>query len=130
MGLSNVITLLALILLGYIDAYIVLILRCVLGALIAGNPGSLLYSLPAGLISLSVMLLLYIFLVPKISIMALSFIGAVFHNITQLAVASLITSTNLMAILPLMLSASVIAGLFVGIVAFLVVKFLPEKIYT
>lgn len=129
MGLGNVVTLLAMVLLSYADAYIVLILRCLLGALMAGNPGSLLYSLPAGIISLTVMLLLFVLFVPKISIMSISFIGAVFHNITQLAVASLITSVNLMALLPLMLGASVIAGIFVGIVAFFVIKYLPKKLY-
>lgn len=129
MGLGNVVTLLAMVLLSYADAYIVLILRCLLGALMAGNPGSLLYSLPAGIISLTVMLLLFVLFVPKISIMSISFIGAVFHNITQLAVASLITSVNLMALLPLMLGASVIAGIFVGIVTFFVIKYLPKKLY-
>lgn len=130
MGLSNVITLLAIILLGYADAYIVLLARNILGALIVGNPGSLIYSVPSGLVSLTVMSVLYMFLVPGFSIMAISFIGAVFHNITQVIIASIITSTNLLAILPLMLGASIIAGLFVGITAFLVVKYLPENIYS
>lgn len=129
MGLSNVVTVLAFILLGYSDAYIVLVLRCVLGSVFGGNIAALMYSLPAGLISLTVQILLYRFLFPKVSLMGISFCGAVLHNVVQITVACLIASTNLFALLPLMLLASVIAGLFVGIVAYFVIRYLPKSVY-
>ena len=129
MGLSNVATLLALVLLSYTDAYLVLLIRCFLGSVFAGNVASLLYSLPAGLISLTVQLLLYHFLYRFLSLMSISFAGAMVHNAVQVAVASFTVGTNLSLMLPFMLLASVIAGLFVGIVAFFVIKYLPKKVY-
>lgn len=130
MGLSNVVTLLALVLLSYTDAYLVLLLRCFLGSVFAGNVSSLMYSLPAGVISLTVQLLLYHFLYRFLSVMSISFAGAVVHNAVQVAVASLTVQTNLVLMLPFMLLASVIAGLFVGIVAFFVIKYLPKSVYS
>lgn len=129
MGLSNVVSLIALIILGYSDAFIILIARCILGAIFGGNVSALLYSLPAGLFSLSAQLLLYHFLFKHISILAISFIGAVIHNFVQIVVASLIVGVNLLAVLPLMLLASVVAGIFVGIVTFFIIKYLPSKVY-
>ena len=129
MGLSNVVTLLALVLLSYTDAYLVLLLRCFLGSVFAGNIGSLMYSLPAGVLSLTVQLVLYHFLYRFLSLMSISFAGAVVHNAVQVAVASFTVQTNLSLMLPFMLLASVIAGLFVGLVAFFVIKYLPKKVY-
>lgn len=129
MGLSNVTSLVALIILGYSDAFIILIARCLLMSIFGGNVSALLYSLPAGLISLSLEILLYQFFIKRISIMSISFLGAVVHNVIQLFVASLIVESNLMAMLPLMMFASVIAGIFVGVSAYCLIKFLPKSIY-
>lgn len=129
MGLSNVVSLVALMILGYGEAYIILVLRCILGAVFSGQISALLYSLPAGLLSLTVQLLLYHFCIKYISIMSISLFGAVVHNAVQVAVASFTVKVNLMAMLPLMLLASLLAGLFVGITAFCIVKFLPRRVY-
>lgn len=128
-GLSNLVTLTALILLGYTDAYIVLLLRCLLGSIFGGNVSALLYSVPAGVCSLSVQALLYRFAWRRVSIMGISFAGAVTHNAVQVAVASLTVQTNLILMLPFMLGASIVAGLFVGITTFLTVKYLPKSVY-
>ena len=56
-------------------------------------------------------------------------VGALAHNLTQLAVAGLIVKTNLVAALPLTLLASVVAGLTVGAAAYFTIKFLPERFY-
>ena len=128
-GLSNSVTLTALILLGYTDAYIVLLLRCLLGSIFGGNISALLYSVPAGVCSLSVQALLYRCVWRRVSVMGISFAGAVTHNAVQVAVASLTVRTNLFLMLPFMLGASIVAGLFVGITAFLTVKYLPKSVY-
>lgn len=128
-GLSNLVTLVALVLLGTWEAYLILALRCLLGGIFGGNLTALLYSVPAGLFSLTVQVLLYRFAFRFFSIMGISFLGAVVHNATQVAVASCMVRTNLMLMLPFMLLASVVAGLFVGIIAWLVIKYLPKKVY-
>ncbi len=129
-GLSNLITLVALVLLGAGDAYLILLLRCFLGSVFAGNVTSLMYSLPAGVISLAIQLLLYRFLFKIISIPCISLLGAIAHNAVQVAVASIIVKVNLSVMLAPMLVASIIAGIAVGIAAFLIIKYLPKKLFT
>lgn len=128
-GLANLATLVALVILGYTDAYLILAVRCLLGSVFGGNMSALMYSVPAGFISLTVQALLYRFLWRWVSIMGISFTGAVVHNAVQVAVASIVVKTNLMIMLPFMLGASVIAGLTVGIAAFLIIKYIPKKVY-
>lgn len=127
-GISNAVALVTLIIVGVPDAFIVLALKCVLGALFAGNPFSIVYSLPSGLLSLALQTALYMTLFDKVSLMAISLTGAVAFNITQLAIASLIAGANMLSLLPAMLIASVIAGAAVGLIAFLTVKFLPRSL--
>lgn len=129
LGLGNAVILVALMLLGYSDALIVLLGKCFLGALFSGNAASLLYSMPAGLSSFAVMALLYGLLCPRIGLLSVSLAGAAVFNAVQLGVASLITGVNIMGVLPLMLVASTVAGVVVGLAAWLTVRLLPSKIY-
>ena len=100
-----------------------------MSAVVSGNYFALAYSLTAGIVSLSLETLLMKTLVGRLSIVSISFIGALAHNLTQLAVAGLIVKTNLVAALPLTLLASVVAGLTVGTAAYFTIKFLPERFY-
>lgn len=129
LGLSNAVTLIALILLGASDAFLILIARCLLGALFTANAFSVVYSLPAGLVSLVLQTVLYKLLFPKISLMSISFAGAVAHNTVQLIIASLIAGVNMLPLLPLMLAAGTAAGLIVGLIAYFTVKLLPQSVY-
>ncbi|HEY8423610.1 MAG TPA: Gx transporter family protein [Clostridia bacterium] len=129
MGLSNIITLSAIIFLGYIDAFTILVIRCVLGSLF-GNVFGLVYSLGGGVCAFIVMSLMYKFLCPKISIVGISVSGAVVHNIIQtLIAAAIVRQINLVIILPAMLIASIIAGVFVGFVVYFLVKYLPLSLF-
>lgn len=128
-GLSNLVTLVALVLLGYTDAYLILTLRCLLGGIFGGNLAALMYSVPAGVLSLTVQILLFHFAFRFVSIAGIGFLGAVVHNATQVAVASVMVRTNLAAMLPFMLAASVAAGLAVGLAAFYLIKFLPRRLF-
>lgn len=128
-GLSNIITLSAIIFLGYLDAFVVLIIRCFLASLF-GNVFGLIYSLGGGICAFAVMSLMYRFLSPKISIIGISVSGAVVHNIIQtLIAATIVQQINIVIILPLMLIASVIAGVFVGFVVYFLVKYLPLNLF-
>lgn len=129
MGLANVVSLIALFVLGAPDAYAVLIARCLLGSMFGGNVWSLSYALPAGIASLAVETVLVKTAFPRVSLTTVGFAGALMHNAVQLAVASLQVGTNLIAMLPAFLLASLIAGLFTGATAYYTLKFLPEKYY-
>ena len=127
-GLPNAAILAVLILFGPIDALVVLAAKCLLGALFAGNPIALMYSVPAGLTSLAVQYLLYRFLFPKISLLSISLTGAVIHNTVQLLIASLVVRQSLFYFLPFTLIASTIAGLFIGLAVYFTVKYLPRRV--
>lgn len=129
MGLSNVVSLVALFLLGVPEAYAILLIRCLLASVIGGNPWSLAYALPAGVASLTVMTALVRTAFPRVTLTTVSFAGALAHNAVQLTVASLTVGESLLSMLPLFLLASLAAGLFVGRTAYLAIKYMPRGAY-
>ncbi|MBR5152400.1 MAG: Gx transporter family protein [Clostridia bacterium] len=110
-GLSNIITLFALLYLTPGETALILLSRILLGSLFVGNPVILLYSLTGGLCCLFVELCIC-----KIApIPALSAVGAMVHNTVQLLVAALVTGTfAVFCYLPILLIAGIITGLFTG----------------
>ncbi len=130
LGLANIITVIALYTLSYKEAFLVLFLRILLSVMFGGSVSRLLYSLSGGILS-------YIFMVitkslgkDKVSIIGVSCVGAVFHNIGQLFVASLIVETmSVMLYLPVMSVAGIGTGIFVGITSNFAVEHL-KKIFS
>lgn len=88
LGLANIVTLYALYAIGFPSALAILLVRCTLGALFAGNASALLFSLLGGLSALLVMALLSG--AKKLSIFGVSIAGAAAHNCGQVC-AALIT---------------------------------------
>lgn len=129
LGLSNIAPLFVLIVLGVGDAFIVMILKCLLGATLSGGLSGLMYSVPAGLASLAVETLLMLIVFDKMSVAGISLVGAVVFNCVQLGVASLITGVNLITLLPFMIAAGVLAGAFTGLLTYYIVKKLPYSVY-
>lgn len=127
LGLANIITVIALYTLSYKEAFLVLFLRILLSVMFGGSVSRLLYSLSGGVLS-------YIFMVitkslgkDKVSIIGVSCVGAVFHNIGQLFVASLIVETmSVMLYLPVMSVAGIGTGIFVGITSNFAVEHLKK----
>ncbi len=129
LGLSNVAPLIALIVLGVADAYLVMLLKCLLGAIMTGGLTGLMYSLPSGVISLTVETALILLLMGRMSVACISLVGAVVFNAVQLVMASLITGVNLVALLPWLMAAGVLAGAFTGLLTYTIVKRLPYSVY-
>jgi len=122
-GLANIVSLTTLFILGPIPAISVQIGRILLGGLMFGSGISILYSLSGGLLSISIMIAIYKFDRPKLSIIGISAIGAVFFNIGQLVIATLmIQSLNIVYYLPILIIFGAIMGVFVGIVSKYLVK--------
>ena len=129
LGISNVFILIALLIVGKPYAYAVLIVKVILGSLFAGNISSSLYSLPAGVIALTVEMLLITFIKP-LSIVSISTAGSVISLIVQNTVFCLVTGgTEYFIYLPYLALIGSVAGAFVGIVVYFAIKFLPKKIY-
>lgn len=127
-GISNIFTLLALVWFSAPEAFIVLIVRTVLGAVFGGNVSALLYSLTAGAVSLGVSALLFKLFSRRLTVVAVSTLSACIHNAVQLCVYSFLTAnTGIFGYLPFLLLAGVLSGLIVGILTVIVVRVVPLK---
>lgn len=127
-GLASIFVTLAYILYGKKEALAILIVKCFLGAVFSGNIFSLYYSLPAGFVSLAAAVLLYENLYPKTGIISVSVVAAIFHNITQIAMAVIITSTpQILYYVIFVAAAGVIAGLITGACLYFIIRYMPER---
>ncbi len=127
LGLANIFILLALILLGGRYAFIILILKTVLGSLFIGNISAVMYSLPSGLLSLAVESLLLYFV--KCSILSVSACGSLINTAVQNATFCLITKNfEFMSYLPYLSLIGLFSGLLVGFAVYLAVRKLPLDI--
>lgn len=116
-GLSNVITLIVLAFFGRREALVVLMLRIILGSIFTGTPLSFIYSLSGGLLCYITMSLLFNFFKGN-TFWVLSVLGAISHNIGQIAVAVFVTATWQTALyLPVLIISAVITGTFTGLIA-------------
>ncbi len=122
LGLSNIITVFAVFLLSGKEAAAILAVRVFLGAVFAGNFSSVFYSAAGGLLAITAMLLLRR-VVKQEQMWVASVLGACAHAVGQMAAAVIITGTPAILIyLPALLACSMIAGLFTGLCAQVLVK--------
>lgn len=124
-GLGNVVLLACFIMLGTLDGYVVLILRCLLNAVFQGNVASLAWSLPAGLVAYTCMVL--IFKCRIFSVCGVSVVGGIMHNLTQIVVASFIVGKSVFVYLPYMALAGALSGIVTGLVCYFITKALGAK---
>ena len=108
LGLANLVIVAALYLIGGKEAFLVSVVRIFLSGFMFGNLASIMYSLAGGLLSLAVMLILK--KTDKLSILAVSVLGGICHNIGQLIVAILVVEN-------LLLISGFVTGLLIGIVS-------------
>lgn len=127
LGLANIITLVSLYLFGFKETLTVVILRTLMANLLGGNVSGFLFSISGGLLSFFIMYLLKKSARDKISVIGLSIVGAVFHNIGQILMAAfVIHNLNIIIYLPALLISAVATGLFVGITVNYILKFLRK----
>ncbi|TYP57620.1 Gx transporter family protein [Thermosediminibacter litoriperuensis] len=118
LGLANIISLLAIALYGTKEGLQVNILRCLIGALMGGSMSSLLYSLSGAVSSTLMMGMAYRYFKNIFSLVGISIIGGVTHNIAQVTVASLVLSTfGLYSYLPFLMVVGLLTGIFTGFAA-------------
>ena len=130
MGISNIFSLLTLIVLGPWDAVAMVILRTFLGSVFGGNVSALIYSMSAGLVSISVSALLMRFVFPKISLISVSVVAAVLHNVTQNVVFCWVSQTPQMIFyMPYLALLGVVAGLIVGFAVYLLTRYIPLRYF-
>ncbi len=127
LGLSNIITLVALMTLGFKDTFIILTVRIILSSIFTGPMSYLMFSIGGGYLSLVVM---YLFSrIKGFSTVGISIGGAIGHNVGQLLVASAIVKNIAMTTyLPFMLITSLVTGIFVGIVSKFTIPYVKSRI--
>ena len=126
LGLANLVTVFALCRLSGREALLILIARCLLGAIGGGILTALAFSLAGGLLALGVMALLL--RCPGLSLIGVSMAGAAAHNMGQIAAAMAVLGSRApLVYLPALLLASLLTGAVTGCVSMLLVQRVPRR---
>ena len=114
-GLANIVIVLALYKLGEKEAFFISFVRIVLVGFTFGNMSTMLYSMAGGILSFLAMCIAK--RTKLFSIVGVSILGAIFHNIGQIVIAIwMLESSVLVHYLPLLLLSGLITGIVIGIV--------------
>lgn len=129
LGLANIVTVFALYRLGAPFALAILVARCLLGAMFAGNVSALLFSLMGGVLAMLVMILLR--RAKRLSVYGVSIAGAAAHNIGQICAAMLVLGgTAVLGYLPALLGVSLVTGALTGFVTSLLFRAMSSFNFT
>ena len=124
LGLANIVILIILYEIGIVEAIIVDLSRVLLVGLLRGTIASMgfLMSLTGAVMSLGIMILFFL-LVKKLSIIANSVVGSLFHVMGQILIAIIFLGSGyVLFYLPIIGISAIITGVLVGIVAQLVIR--------
>ena len=126
-GLPNIVIISVLYLFGTKEAATVSIIRVILTSLLFTSPLTGAYGLAGAVLSLFVMALLK--LTGRFSMIFVSIIGAIMHNVAQVILFFLISQTAaVISYLPFLIIGGVLSGLAVGLCAYFLYKRL-QKVY-
>lgn len=121
LGLANLVILVALYTLGARDAFLLSVIRIVLVGFTFTNVASMLYSLAGGVLSFAVMYLAK--KIKSLSMVGVSVLGGIAHNIGQILVAMWAVETvSLVYYLPILMIVGIVAGVVIGLLSAMVIK--------
>lgn len=121
LGFANIAIITVLYMYGERDAFAVNLVRIILSAMLFGNINSFLFSLSGGLVSLIVMTLSR--KIRSFSIIGVSVLGGVTHNLVQILVAIwTLGSLFIGYLLPIFIVMGLVTGLLCGIIARIFLK--------
>lgn len=124
LGLSNIFIMLAVFTLGCGYGYVALICKTVIGSVVTGNISAIIYSLPAGFVSLTLLICAAYFI--KCSIIAASVLSSVVNITVQNTVFCLVTDAfEYFVYLPYLALIGIIAGAVTGFILLILLKKLP-----
>lgn len=113
LGLPNIAIIVILYKFGYKEALIVSLLRVLLTGLLFTNMQMIAYGIAGAVLSFIVMLLLK----NVLGMVTVSILGGIAHNLGQIWMAYLMTSTSQIMLLPTLLLTGVIAGMAIGLIS-------------
>jgi heptaprenyl diphosphate synthase len=130
-GLANIASLIGLVLFGFQGGFLILLLRILLGSLLAGTFMTINFylSITGGLLGFLAMAGGYYLLKDKFSLVGISVIGASFHNLGQITTAFLIIDNpGIFYYLPYLILLAIPTGIGVGLVAHFSLNYLPDEV--
>lgn len=118
LGLANIVSLIGLFCLPYTRVLAMVILRSLIASLFGGGPTAFLFSAIGGVASATTMYLAIMHGYKALSLVSVSVIGALIHNLGQLAVASVVIGApKLYVYLPVLMVSGGITGFVVGVIS-------------
>ncbi len=125
LGLANIAIVAILYVFSVKEAFIVNLLRIFIIGLLFGNGISLILSLAGGVLSLTVMAVIK--KIKIFTVVTVSIIGALCHNIGQLIAAYYVTNVpGLMFYLPVLIIGGLITGAVIGMISKMIIRALKE----
>ena len=122
LGLSNIVTIYAVWVLGGKEAVLILATRIFLGAIFSGNFATIFYSAGGGALAILTTIGLK-FVLKENQLWVAGCLGAIAHSVGQMIVAIWATGTpSLLIYLPVMVVCSVVTGIFTGLCAQIMVR--------
>ena len=126
LGLANIVTLVAMVLLGRRDAGAVLLVRILMGAMFAGSPSTLLFSAAGGALAYAVMCLT-VGIFPEKLLWVVSALAGLAHNAGQLLACVLVVKTpGVLAYAPILAVSGILTGIFTGLAAMVLLRRLKK----
>jgi heptaprenyl diphosphate synthase len=121
LGLANLVVITGLYSMGSKEAFVLSIIRIILVGFTFGSLSMMIFSLAGGLLSC---LLMIIFKKSKLfSMVGVSIIGGISHNVGQILVSIwVVNNVNIIYYLPVLMISGVITGALIGILGSMIVK--------
>lgn len=125
-GLANIAVIFTLYKFGLKEAAAVSLIRVVIVSMLFGSPISMIYSIAGAVLSLASMALLK--RLTPLNEISVSISGGIMHNVGQIAMASIMLSTNVVVYyLPFLILSGTLAGIAVGAASALLIKRIKIK---
>lgn len=121
LGLANLVTIVALYMLGLKPAILINIGRIILSGILFGNVTVIIYSLAGA--GLSIVVMCIVRKIKIFSVTGISICGAIAHNIGQIAVAAFVMeNANILYYMLILCITGAIAGTLIGVLASVVLR--------
>lgn len=121
LGLANLVTIVVLVKMGLKPAILVSLGRIILSGILFGNITVIIYSLAGAMLSIFVMCIVR--KIKMFSVTGVSICGAVFHNLGQIIVASVVMeNANILYYMLVLCVTGAVAGTLIGILASVILK--------
>lgn len=126
LGLANIVTMLVLYHMGGKQAFFIMLFRVVIAGFLYSGIAGIVYGLVGGVCCIVVMVFLK--RISVFSVLGVSMMGAVFHNVGQILVAVIVMeNTGVIYYLPVLCISGILSGLIVGYLSHLLTKWYNQN---